>query len=225
MSNQPVLRADSLARTFGSGDTAVHALSGVSLELAAGELVVLRGPSGSGKTTLLNLLGGLDTPTAGAVWLGDRSLTAATEAQLIEIRRREIGYVFQAFALLPMLSASENVELPLRLIETPAAARTARVSELLSQVGLASHANQRPYELSGGQQQRVGLARALANHPRLLIADEPTGQLDSLTAETMMRLIAELVHTQGVAAIVSTHDPKMAEAADRIIDITDGMLA
>ena len=225
MSNQPVLRADSLARTFGSGDTAVHALSGVSLELAAGELVVLRGPSGSGKTTLLNLLGGLDTPTAGAVWLGDRSLTAATEAQLIEIRRREIGYVFQAFALLPMLSASENVELPLRLIETPAAARTARVGELLSQVGLASHANQRPYELSGGQQQRVGIARALANHPRLLIADEPTGQLDSLTAETMMRLIAELVHTQGVAAIVSTHDPKMAEAADRIIDITDGMLA
>jgi putative ABC transport system ATP-binding protein len=220
----PVLRAEGLTRVFGAGDTAVHALTNVSLELAAGELVVLRGPSGSGKTTLLNLLGGLDTPSSGTVWLGERNLTKADEAELVEIRRREIGYVFQAFALLPMLSASENVELPLRLVETLAPARTARVKELLTQVGLGGHANQRPYELSGGQQQRVGIARALANHPRLLIADEPTGQLDSLTAEAMMVLVAELVHKQGVAAIVSTHDPKMAEAADRVIDIRDGSL-
>ena len=218
----PVLRAEGLTRVFGAGDTAVHALSDVSLELAAGELVVLRGPSGSGKTTLLNLLGGLDTPTSGTVWLGERNLTTADEAELVEIRRREIGYVFQAFALLPMLSASENVELPLRLVETLAPARTARVKELLTQVGLGGHANQRPYELSGGQQQRVGIARALANRPRLLIADEPTGQLDSLTAEAMMFLVAELVHKEGVAAIVSTHDPKMADAADRVIDIRDG---
>ena len=220
----PVLRAEGLTRVFGAGDTAVHALTNVSLELAAGELVVLRGPSGSGKTTLLNLLGGLDTPSSGTVWLGERNLTKADEAELVEIRRREIGYVFQAFALLPMLSASENVELPLRLVETLAPARTERVRELLTQVGLGGHANQRPYELSGGQQQRVGIARALANHPRLLIADEPTGQLDSLTAEAMMVLVAELVHKQGVAAIVSTHDPKMAEAADRVIDIRDGSL-
>ena len=220
----PVLRADGLTRVFGAGDTAVHALTDVSLELAAGELVVLRGPSGSGKTTLLNLLGGLDTPSSGTVWLGERNLTKADEAELVEIRRREIGYVFQAFALLPMLSASENVELPLRLVETLAPARTERVRELLTQVGLGGHANQRPYELSGGQQQRVGIARALANHPRLLIADEPTGQLDSLTAEAMMFLVAELVHKEGVAAIVSTHDPKMAEAADRVIDIRDGSL-
>jgi putative ABC transport system ATP-binding protein len=225
MSTQSVLRAEGLTRVFGSGDTAVHALTGASLDLAAGELVVLRGPSGSGKTTLLNLLGGLDSPTSGTVWLGDRNLTQAGEAELVDVRRRDIGYVFQSFALLPMLSAAENVELPLRLLEAKPPARTERVRELLKQVGLGAHANQRPYELSGGQQQRVAIARALANHPRLLIADEPTGQLDSGTAETMMRLIAALVHEQGVAAIVSTHDPKMAEAADRVIEITDGVLA
>jgi len=186
---------------------------------------VRRGPAGSGKTTLLNLLGGLDTPTAGRVWLGDRELTGASEAQLVELRRRELGYVFQAFALLPMLSAAENVELPLRLVDTPAADRAERVRELLELVGLTGHANQRPYELSGGQQQRVGLARALANNPRVLIADEPTGQLDSMTAESMMRLISMLVHEQGVAAIVSTHDPKMAAVADRVLELHDGSLA
>jgi len=223
--SEPVLRAEGLTRVFGSGETAVHALTEVSLELAAGELVVLRGPSGSGKTTLLNLLGGLDSPTAGTVWLGERNLTQADEAELVEIRRREIGYVFQSFALLPMLSAAENVELPLRLLETPGVERTERVRELLGHVGLGPHTNQRPYELSGGQQQRVGIARALANRPRLLIADEPTGQLDSVTAEAMMLLVAALVHEQGVAAIVSTHDPKMAAAADRVIEIKDGALA
>ena len=224
MSEQPVLRAEGLTRVFGTGDTAVHALTDATFELAAGELVVLRGPSGSGKTTLLNLLGGLDSPTSGTVWLGDRNLTTSSEPELVEIRRREIGYVFQSFALLPMLSAAENVELPLRLVELKAPARTARVGELLGLVGLGAHANQRPYELSGGQQQRVAIARALANRPGLLIADEPTGQLDSGTAETMMQLISELVHEQGVAAIVSTHDPKMAEVADRVIEITDGVL-
>ena len=224
MSEKPVLRAEGLTRVFGAGDTAVHALTDVSLELAAGELVVLRGPSGSGKTTLLNLLGGLDLPSSGAVWLGERNLTTSTEAELVEIRRHEIGYVFQAFALLPMLSAAENLELPLRLVETPSSTRAERVRELLGQVGLGAHANQRPYELSGGQQQRVGIARALANRPRLLIADEPTGQLDSITAQAMMLLVAALVHEQGVAAIVSTHDPKMAEAADRVIEIKDGSL-
>ena len=222
--SEPVLRAEGLTRVFGSGETAVHALTEVSLELAAGELVVLRGPSGSGKTTLLNLLGGLDSPTAGTVWLGERNLTQADEAELVEIRRREIGYVFQSFALLPMLSAAENVELPLRLLETPGVERTERVNELLGHVGLGPHTNQRPYELSGGQQQRVGIARALANRPRLLIADEPTGQLDSVTAEAMMLLVAALVHEQGVAAIVSTHDPKMAAEADRVIEIKDGAL-
>ncbi len=195
-----------------------------SLELRAGELVILRGPSGSGKTTLLNLLGGLDTPTAGSVWLGERELTGASETDLMAVRRAELGYIFQSFALLPVLSAAESIELPMRLLDMPPAERDARVAELLQLVGLERHANQRPFELSGGQQQRVGIARALANRPRLILADEPTGQLDSLTAETMMALIAALVHDQGVAAIVSTHDPKMAVFADRIIDIHDGRL-
>jgi len=219
-----IIRAEALTRVFGAGDTAVHALTDVSLALEPGELVVLRGPSGSGKTTLLNLLGGLDRPTSGTVWLGERDLSTMSENDLVEVRRRELGYVFQSFGLIPVLSAAENVEVPLRIVGTDASARDTRVSELLALVGLGQHAEQRPAELSGGQQQRVGIARALANHPRLIIADEPTGQLDSATAATMMDLIGELVHSQGVAAIVSTHDPRMAERADRILEIHDGRL-
>ena len=203
----------------------MHALRGASLTVSAGELVVLRGPSGSGKTTLLNLLGGLETATSGRVWLGDREITGAPESELVEVRRHELGYIFQSFALLPVLSAAENVEVPLRIVRTPAAERDARVAELLDLVGLGAHANQRPYELSGGQQQRVGIARALVNRPRLLIADEPTGQLDSGTAAAMMALISNLVHDRGVAAIVSTHDPRMADYGDRILEISDGVLS
>jgi putative ABC transport system ATP-binding protein len=221
---QVALRAEGLTRTYGTGDTAVHALVDASLELHPGELVVVRGASGSGKTTLLNLLGGLDTPTSGRVQLGEVDLTAASEAQLVEVRRRRVSYVFQSFALLPALSAAENVELPLRLLATPPAQRDARVAELLELVGLGAHANQRPAELSGGQQQRVALARSLANRPDVLIADEPTGQLDSRTADAMMMLIAELVHNQNVAAIMTTHDPKMVAAADRVLEMHDGRL-
>ena len=219
-----VISCSSLSRSFGTGANEVHALREATLSIEAGELVVLRGPSGSGKTTLLNLLGGLDVPTSGQVWLGATELTAASVDELTELRRSELGYVFQSFALLPVLSAAENIEIPLRILETPVPEREARVAELLELVGLSDHANQRPYELSGGQQQRVGIARALANSPRVLIADEPTGQLDSGTAATMMALISQLVHEQGVAAIVSTHDPRMADYADRILDIHDGRL-
>lgn len=221
---QVALRAEGLTRTYGTGDTAVHALVDASLELHPGELVVVRGASGSGKTTLLNLLGGLDTPTSGRVQLGEVDLTAASEAQLVDVRRRRVSYVFQSFALLPALSAAENVELPLRLLATPPGQRDARVAELLELVGLEAHANQRPAELSGGQQQRVALARSLANRPDVLIADEPTGQLDSRTADAMMMLIAELVHNQNVAAIMTTHDPKMVAAADRVLEMHDGRL-
>ncbi|MEO8093386.1 MAG: ABC transporter ATP-binding protein [Pseudolysinimonas sp.] len=220
-----IIRAEGLSRTFGSGDTTVHALTDATLRVEAGELVVLRGPSGSGKTTLLNLLGGLDTPTAGTVWLGDRNLTAMGEAALVEVRRRELGYVFQSFGLIPVLSAAENIEIPLRLLDLEPEARDARVRELLELVGLTRHAAQRPYELSGGQQQRVAVARALANRPGLLIADEPTGQLDSGTAMTMMDLIVDVVHSQSVAAIVSTHDPRIAARADRVLDLHDGRLS
>ena len=225
MSRPTALRCEELSRTYGAGPNAVHALRGVSLDVPAGELLVLRGPSGSGKTTLLNLLGGLDRPSSGRVWLGDREVTTASEDDLVDMRRHDIGFVFQSFALLPVLSAAENVELPLRIRGLPVADRDARVADLLEAVGLAQHANQRPGELSGGQQQRLGIARALANEPRVLIADEPTGQLDSVNAEAMMSLIAALAHQRGVAAVVSTHDPRMAVYADRVLDLHDGRLA
>jgi len=224
VSEQAVLRCEALTRTYGSGATEVKALVDAELAIEPGELVILRGPSGSGKTTLLNLLGGLDVPTSGHVWLGDREVTGASERDLVDMRRREIGYIFQTFALLSALSAAENVELPMRMIGMPVAERRERVAELLAVVGLAEHAEQRPNELSGGQQQRLGIARALANSPRLIIADEPTGQLDSLNAEAMMSLIASLVHERGVSAIVSTHDPRTAAHADRVLEIHDGHL-
>jgi putative ABC transport system ATP-binding protein len=217
-----VLRAESLSRTYGAGETATRALTDVSLEVGAGELVVVRGPSGSGKTTLLNLLGGLDHPSSGRVHLEGHDVTDAPAATWVTLRRSTLAYVFQSFALIPHLSAAENIELPLRIAGMAIPERNARVVELLGLVGLDAHANQRPGELSGGQQQRVGIARALANHPRLLIADEPTGQLDSQTAGAMMTLISDLVHRQGVAAIVTTHDPAMAAVADRVIDLADG---
>ena len=220
-----VVQCAGLSRHYGEGISRVDALVDAHLEIAAGELVVLRGPSGSGKTTLLNLLGGLDAPSSGQVWIGEREITASAESELVEVRRHDIGYIFQTFALLPVLSAAENIDLPMRIAGVPAAERDERVRALLALVGLADHPHQRPDELSGGQQQRLGIARALANAPQLLIADEPTGQLDSVNAEAMMSLIASLVHEQGVAAIVSTHDPRMAAHADRIIEIRDGRLA
>ena len=220
----PVLKAVSVSRTFPSSMGEVRACSDVSLEVASGELLVVRGRSGSGKTTLLNLLGGLDTPSSGEVWLGDEQLTAMTERQLIQARRYSLGYVFQSFGLIPVLSAAENIEVPLRIQGMDAQARDARVAEVLEVVGLTEHAAQRPYELSGGQQQRVGLARALAAGPRILLADEPTGQLDSGTAATIMTLIADLAHSQGVAVVVATHDPALVERADRVVELHDGRL-
>jgi len=216
------LRAEGLTRVFGSGAGQVTALSEATLEAAPGELLVVRGPSGSGKTTLLNLLGGLDRPTAGRVWLGERELTGMSEAEVIATRREEIGYVFQSFGLVPVLSAAENVEVPLRLRRTPAAERAARVEQALAAVGLEDHAKQRPFELSGGQQQRVGIARALVADPLVLIADEPTGQLDSATAALIMDLVREVVHERGVAAVVSTHDPLLLQRADRVVELRDG---
>jgi putative ABC transport system ATP-binding protein len=202
----------------------VHACTDVSLHVDAGELLVVRGPSGSGKTTLLNLLGGLDNPTSGNVWVGGVDLTAMSEDELVSLRRHRLGYVFQSFGLIPVLSAAENVEVPLRIQGMDPREREARVTEMLELVGLGDHAAQRPYELSGGQQQRVGIARALAAGPQILLADEPTGQLDSGTAATVMDLIGELVHSQGVAAIVATHDPLLIDRADRVIELHDGRI-
>jgi len=220
----PILSARGLSRDYGSPGAEVHAVVDVDLDVEPGELVLLRGPSGSGKTTLLNLLGGLDRPTSGQVQIAELELSTADDDALARLRSTRLGFVFQSFALLPMLTAAENIEVPLRVVRAEPEAREERVRELLELVGLAGHANQRPDELSGGQQQRVGIARALANRPDLLIADEPTGQLDSRTAVAMMQLIAELVHQQGAAAIVSTHDPQLAAFADRGLELHDGRL-
>lgn len=216
------LRAESVSRVFEGRGGAVHAVEDVSLEVHPGELVVVTGRSGAGKTTLLNLLGGLDRPTSGRVLLGDDELSALGEDALAALRRDRLGYVFQSFGLIPVLSAAENVEVPLRLARMDPAERDARVAETLELVGLGAHAAQRPYELSGGQQQRVGIARALAARPQVLLADEPTGQLDSGTAATVMDLIGELVHTRGVAAVVTTHDAALVSRADRVIELHDG---
>lgn len=220
----PILSARGLQRDYGRPGAEVHAVADVDLDLEPGELVLLRGPSGSGKTTLLNLLGGLDRPTSGEVRIGDQELSTADDDALAALRSTRLGFVFQSFALLPMLTAAENIEVPLRVVRTEPTARSERVRELLELVGLAGHANQRPDELSGGQQQRVGIARALANRPDVLIADEPTGQLDSRTAIAMMELIVELVHQQGAAAIVSTHDAQLGAFADRTLELHDGRL-
>ena len=218
-----VLSGRDVHRTFGTGATQVHALTGVDLEVPAGRLTVVRGPSGSGKTTLLNLLGGLDRPTEGEVMLDDgRVLSELPEKDVLAVRRERIGYVFQSFGLVPVLSAAENVEVPLRLQRTPVGERTRRVEEALELVGLARHSRQRPYELSGGQQQRVGIARALVSDPDILIADEPTGQLDSDTGAMIMDLLVRLTHEGRIASVVSTHDPVLMGRADQVIELHDG---
>ncbi|WP_460504666.1 ABC transporter ATP-binding protein, partial [Catellatospora paridis] len=197
----------------GRAGKVVHAVRDVSFSAGRGELVAVRGRSGAGKTTLLNIIGGLDRPTSGKVFIGGQEVTSAAEPQLVTLRRDVIGFVFQSFGLVPILSAAENVGVPLRLAKVPPAEREQRVSVLLELVGVGGHANQRPYELSGGQQQRVAVARALANDPQLLIADEPTGQLDSETGRQIMDLLRALVHARGMTALVATHDAALMEMA------------
>jgi putative ABC transport system ATP-binding protein len=194
----------------------------VDVRIGRGELTVVHGRSGSGKTTLLNMIGGLDRPTRGRVWVDGAEVSAMGEDELVRLRREKIGFVFQAFGLVPILTAAENIEVPLRLRNEHPGARTKRVGELLELVGLAGRARHRPYELSGGEQQRVAIVRALANRPQLLIADEPTGQLDSSNARTIMQVIRELVRTEGVSAIVATHDPLLLDVADRVVELRDG---
>ena len=220
----PMVRVRGVGRTFGSGHAAVPALRDVSLDIAPGELVALVGRSGSGKTTLLNIIGGLDRPDTGSVAIGPTDVTALDEEGLVRLRRDVVAFVFQTFGLIPVLSAAENVGVPLRLRRLPVSDRERRVQLLLRLVGLADHAEQRPTELSGGQQQRVAIARALAVSPRLLIADEPTGQLDSETGLGVMALIRAVVEAEGMTAIVSTHDPVMVALADRAVRLVDGRL-
>ncbi|MDT0378359.1 ABC transporter ATP-binding protein [Streptomyces sp. DSM 42041] len=219
---EPMVVVEGLHRTYGGGATAVHALRGVSFTVPRGRLTAVRGRSGSGKTTLLNLVGGLDTPDDGTVTVDGTALADLTGEQLLELRRDRVGFVFQGFGLLPVLTAAENVGVPLRLRRAPTAEREERVALLLSLVGLADHAAQRPGELSGGQQQRVALARALANRPRLLLADEPTGQLDADTGLAVMELLRAVVRSEGVTALVATHDEALLGLADEVLELTDG---
>ena len=220
----PLLTVQGVHRTFGSGPAAVHALRDISFEVEPGTMVALVGRSGSGKTTLLNVIGGLDRPDRGEVTVDGVDVTGLDEDGLSQLRRERVSYVFQNFGLIPVLSAAENVGVPLRLARAEPKERERRVELLLELVGLADHAAQRPGELSGGQQQRVAIARALAASPRLLIADEPTGQLDAETGLAVMALIRGIVESEGVTALVSTHDPVMMALADRVVQIADGQL-
>ncbi|MFC8131809.1 ABC transporter ATP-binding protein [Streptomyces sp. NPDC057302] len=213
---------EDLHRTYGSGASAVHALRGVSFAVPRGELVALKGRSGSGKTTLLNLVGGLDTPDAGKITVEGLELAGLGESGLLELRRDRVGFIFQSFGLIPILTAAENVGVPLRLRRVDPREREERVALLLALVGLADHAEQRPGELSGGQQQRVAIARALANKPSLLIADEPTGQLDAETGLAVMELLRAVVRGEGVTALVATHDAALLDLADRVLELGDG---
>ncbi|MFC7819693.1 MULTISPECIES: ABC transporter ATP-binding protein [unclassified Streptomyces] len=217
-----MVRVEGVRKAYGHGAAAVHALRGVSFEVRRGELVALKGRSGSGKTTLLNIVGGLDAADAGRVEVDGRDLAELDEDGLLALRRDRVGFVFQSFGLIPILTAAENVGVPLRLRRTAPREREERVALLLSLVGLADHAAQRPGELSGGQQQRVAIARALANNPALLIADEPTGQLDAQTGHAVMELLRAVVRSERVTALVATHDATLLDLADRVLELRDG---
>lgn len=219
-----MVRVENVHRSYGTGATAVHALRGVRLDVPRGELVALKGRSGAGKTTLLNLVGGLDKPDEGRITVDGLDLSGLGEDGLLELRRDRIGFVFQSFGLIPVLTAAENVGVPLRLRRADPRAREERVELLLSLVGLADHARQRPGELSGGQQQRVAVARALANSPSLLIADEPTGQLDAETGHAVMELLRAVVRSEQVTALVATHDATLLDLADRVLELRDGQI-
>jgi putative ABC transport system ATP-binding protein len=225
LTGSAVVELREVVRTFGREPSAVHALRGVSLAVAPGELVALRGRSGSGKTTLLHLIAGLDQPTSGQIFVGGEEVSAMNRDETLRLRRERVALVFQSFALLPMLSAAENVGLPMRLSKVPAADREQRARDLLALVGVEDRAQQRPAELSGGEQQRVAIARALANNARLLLADEPTGQLDSHSAGLIIKLLRTIVSQEGITAIVATHDRTLTDAVDRVIEIQNGQLA
>jgi putative ABC transport system ATP-binding protein len=219
-----IVAVERVSRNYRMGSATVHALREVSLEVPHGQLIVIQGRSGSGKTTLLNLIGGLDNPTSGRVLVDGRDLGTLGDRERTELRRHRIGFIFQAFGLVPILTAAENVEIPMRLVRMPVDEREARVAMLLELVGLGERARHRPHELSGGEQQRVAIARSLANSPELLIADEPTGQLDSQTGRTIMTLLRSIVRSEGVTAVVATHDPLLVDLADRVIELSDGRI-
>jgi putative ABC transport system ATP-binding protein len=211
-------------KTYRTGTIAVSALRGLSLQIAPGEFVATAGPSGSGKTTLLNIIGGLDRADSGEVWVAGQNLQLLSSGQLSELRLRRIGFVFQTYNLLPVLTAFENAEFTLLLQGIPASERRTRVEKLFSEIGLAGLENRRPAELSGGQQQRVAVARAMVTEPALILADEPTANLDSATAIALLDVMEHLNRATGTTFIFSTHDPQVMERAHRMIRLQDGQV-
>jgi putative ABC transport system ATP-binding protein len=219
----PVLVALNLSKDYPMNGETVHALRGVSLEIGAGEYVAVAGPSGSGKSTLLQLIGGIDTPSAGTVQILGTSLSSLSDSELTRLRLTRVGFIFQRFHLLPVLTARENVELPMAEAGVPRRVRQARALELLTYVGLADRAGHRATQLSGGEMQRVAIARALANRPALLLADEPTGELDAATGEEILALFRR-IHADGTTLIVVTHDERLAAQAGLVIHMLDGRI-
>jgi len=224
-SSEPIIATRGLQREYRIGERTVQVLRGVDLLVMPERLVALKGRSGSGKTTLLNCIGGLDRPTEGSVRVLGRDLSELGEDQLALWRRHELGFIFQSFGLLPTLSAYENVELMLRLIAVPVEERRKRTLECLELVGLTKWMQHRPHEMSGGQQQRVGIARALANHPRLLLADEPTGELDSKTSREILKLFRDIMEIEHITVLMSSHDPLVDKFVDEVVLLNDGKIS
>lgn len=219
-----VLRAENLTKELPLGKIVVHALRGVNLIVCKGELVGIVGPSGSGKSTLLGLMGGLDSPTAGTLEIDGIDVTRLNESRLTEVRNEKIGFVFQFFNLVPTLTALENVALPIQFARKPKFHPEKRAAEVLEMLGLKDRMNHRPMELSGGQQQRVAIARALANNPPLLLADEPTGNLDSESSEIVLRALYDIHHELGTTIVLVTHSPELAARMERVVELVDGQI-
>ena len=220
---ESMIRVEGLTRRYRMGEGEVAALAGVDLSIAGGEFVALMGPSGSGKSTFLNLLGCLDTPSGGQYWLGGEAVAGLEDDRLAEVRNRAIGFIFQSFHLLPRLTALQNVLLPLRFSSQEDTQAPARARDLLERLGLGHRLEHRPLELSGGQRQRVAIARALINRPRILLADEPTGNLDSRTTEEILALLGEL-HAEGQTIVLVTHEDEVARHAQRVVRMRDGRI-
>jgi ABC-type lipoprotein export system ATPase subunit len=223
--NEPLLSARGLTKTYVMGKRTLEVLRGVDVEIARGDFVALRGASGTGKSTLLHLIGGLDTPNAGEIIFNGQKLSSFSESKLTNFRNRSVGFVFQAYHLLPELTALENVCLTARIARIPVAVAKQRATELLARVGLKDRSDHKPSELSGGEQQRVAIARALINEPVLLLADEPTGNLDSRTGGEIMELLQSLRTENQTTLVIATHDAKVAALAPRVIELVDGVVA
>lgn len=223
--SEPILTATGVKKSYSLGRRSLHVLRGVDLSARRGEFVALRGSSGAGKSTLLHLLGGLDRPDAGHIRVCGQDLNQLAVATLTEFRNRRVGFIFQAYHLLPELDAVENAALPARMARMPAAKARAKAEELLGRVGLAERFEHRPYELSGGEQQRVAIARCLINDPEVIFADEPTGNLDTKTGAEVLELLLSLRAERGTTLVIATHDPAVAARAERVVNLVDGLVA